>query len=186
MSSFESLEQFVREYDFPASGNVSERVIEEYADLHECSYDEAYKHYGIDPNELEQTDIEPSLIGPSVNLSERATHLKNALHEYSESSKIGGFKYASENENSDIHKRYTNDQISRIISSSEWHRGEGYKEFAKAFGTVALINSGYDTDIIMDDTKVSEREFINKYVGKDNKSKRDKFREVLSKQEINN
>lgn len=185
MSSFESLEQFVREYDFPASGNVSERVIEEYADLHECSYDEAYKHYGIDPNELEQKDIEPSLIGPSVNLSERATHLKNALHEYSESSKISGFRHASENEGSDIHKRYTDSQISRIIGSSEWHRDKGHEEFAKAFGAIALTDFGYDADTILNDIKTSERKFIDKYVGKDNKSKRDKFREILSKQESN-
>lgn len=161
-------------------GAPNENAVESYAETHHCSFMEACRRLGINPAELECDDVIGIKSSASVNLKDRSRHLLDALDHYSKYSRDEGLKYVLSKQPE--RTGFDPIQIHRLIHSEEKHRREGYKEFSKAFGTVALIESGlFDASDIIEEVRESEIDFIADHIGTENENRRRKLRQNLAK-----
>ncbi len=175
---------------------TTESELDDYAERRGCSYDEAFRHFGITRKELDNlnsptpsdiavdTKVEnlPESPAPSVSIAERAINLSGALDDYLAYSRTSGFVRALESHNTDIYRRYDDHRIVRVIESKKPYRTKGDAKFHKAFGVQALANAGYDLESTEHEAQMSANRFIDTYTGPENESARSKFRRVLKKQ----
>ena len=166
------------------SRKVTEKQLDDYVKTRNCSYGDAYEHFGVTPSEVvlenSQTDTDKF---PSVNLGERAIHLSNALDSYLRASKLDGFNRAS-GYKEHIQNRYDIEDIDNISGSEKRFTKTGDKEFFKAFGGRALIDAGYGAEFVHNELEGNIKQFVAEHTGPypDNRKNRAKLRKVLKNQ----
>jgi hypothetical protein len=119
--------------------------------------------------------------GVAVDLGFRALQLSRALTMYSQGSRSAGFDVARRYDDG-IHKRYTSGQRERIVSAARAANKEAYDSFVLASGAQAMIAAGFDEAVVHETVREENRDFVNKYVGPQNKARREKLRRQLKKQ----
>jgi len=187
---------------FRAHGTTEEKF-DDYADKRGCSSHEAYMHFGISKDEVDnmstyypvgevveaipkdENDIE-KVVGPSILIAKRALHLTNALVQYSKASQANGFSRALDTPHAKkLYSRYSENGLARIIGSQGPRKSSGDAEFLKAIGSQEMIDAGERPSVVGYTGQIEADKFIKEYVGSKNKSDREKFRRVLKKQEKN-
>ena len=164
------------------SRKVTEKQLDDYVETRNCSYSDAYEHFGVTPSEIVLENSQPNAKkSPSVNLGERAIHLSNALNSYLRASKLDGFSRAS-GYKEHIQNHYDIEDINNIGGSEKRFTKTGDKEFSKAFGGRALIDAGYDAGFVKDELKANVNQFVAEHTGPYNRKNRTKLRKVLKNQ----
>ena len=163
------------------------------------SYSDAYYWLGITRAELdamnkdelpllslEVKQIEPSI---SVNLGERALHLSAALDEYEAYSRSNGFDKALKTPHkAELHTRYDDEAIGRIVDSQESHIDKAESEFSIAYGLRQMLEGGADPIEEKYKARMQENRFIHSHIGPDKKGehtklhRREKLRKTLKSQ----
>jgi hypothetical protein len=100
---------------------------------------------------------------------------------YSQGSRSAGFDVARRYDD-DIHKRYTPGQQERIASAARSANNEAYESFVLASGAQAMIAAGFDEATVYETVREENRDFVKRYVGPQNKARREKLRRQLNKQ----
>jgi len=164
------------------SYKITERKFDNYVEPRGLSPDDGYRHFHITPEEVEPYGVEFTTkseevirSGTSVNLVERAFRLSNALDAYLRSSKLNGFVYKKE-----FQGRL--DEIPLLIRGESRRRSKGNAEFFKAFGGLAMIGAGYDTEYVKSMAQEDADKFIDRYTGVANEKNRAKLRKILKQQ----
>ena len=183
---------------FRAHG-ITEKEFDDYAEKRGCSSYEAYRHFGISMEEVvnmgrnypvgeavevipkDEDDIE-KIVGPSVLVAKRALHLINALVHYSKASQVGGLNRALDTPHAnDLYKRYSENELARIINSRGPSRAKGDAEFLTAIGSQEMIAAGERPSDVGFKGQLDAEKFVKKYVGSKQRSDREKYRTVLKK-----
>ena len=182
---------------------TTEQELDDYAEKRGCSYDEAYRHFGISTTEVksmsvdypvvaatetiseDEDDIE-KVVGPSALIAKRALHLTNVLAYYSKASQAGGVDRALDTPRSkDLYRRYSEDRLARIIGSRGTSKAKGDAEFLTAIGSQEMIDAGERPSDVGYKGQLEAEKFVKEYVGSKNRSDREKYRRVLRKQQKN-
>ena len=179
----------------------TEKELEDYAEKRGCSFNEAYRRFGISETEVDnmsvdypavdsveespedKKDYEIIIGGPAILIAKRALHLTNALVHYSKASKAGGVDRALDTPHSkDLYKHYSENELAGIISSKGPSRAKGDAEFLTAIGSQEMIAAGERPSDVGYKGQLQAEKFVKKYVGSKQRSDREKYRTVLKKQ----
>jgi len=175
----------------------TEKELEDYAEKRGCSFNEAYRRFGISETEVdnmavdypievspEATEDEVSIPeGPSVSIAKRAIYLIAALERYSKASQVSGLNKALDTAHAgDLYRRYDENALVQMIASRGPRTREGDAEFSKAYGRKEMIEAGEKPSKVGFDERTQTDKFIYNYVGADNPDNRRIYRSVLKKQ----
>lgn len=129
------------------------------------SYDDARRLLGLKTPTYETPESTVSSDGASVKLASRALAASNIMATYNQLNKTMGARIASQQPGNDFVKRYDHpEQVTEHMggkASGMIHRNDA--DFDTLNATKAMIEAGFDEEMVIRQKDILKRKMINKY-----------------------
>ena len=135
-----------------------------------------------------QPGIDLALVDPnpgiSVNLVDRASHIKESMTQLAEASRLGGLITAGETHRAKLERQY--DYVDKVLGNAEAKLprtlDSARTEFSRAIGRGAMIAAGWPKEVVNREAHDEYQTFLSKFAGSQGAKNRKKYGQKLEDQ----